>query len=223
MKMQPFAGASKALHPNADLSIFGVIWARVKVFLCGAHIASHYRSFSSGWNASRRGGSGWRGGLKRANSRKPPLRLATRFRLHGLGAELKLHARLARLDYVAELWAGIRCRRSAALERTVEPATSYNWAQRTHRSAIRVHTALFSRLRVNLAMSSHSAANRRNFSDGSMGWAFPVLVLPDQQNPNTFKMFRIEIEFLGQARSRRFTSPAPGRPRRAGGRAHGFR
>jgi hypothetical protein len=44
---------------------------------------------------------------------------------------------------------------------------SYNLAHWSHRSAIRVHTVLFSRLRVNLAMTSHSAANRRNFSAGS--------------------------------------------------------
>jgi hypothetical protein len=53
---------------------------------------------------------------------------------------------------------------------------SYSRAQRSHRSAIRVHTVLFSGLRVNLAMSSHSAANRKNFSAGSIGLGLPVLV-----------------------------------------------
>jgi hypothetical protein len=35
---------------------------------------------------------------------------------------------------------------------------------------MRVHTALFSALWVNLAMRWHSAANLWNLSDGSMGW-----------------------------------------------------
>jgi hypothetical protein len=70
---------------------------------------------------------------------------------------------------------------------------SYNRAQRTHRSAIRVHTTLFSGLWVNLAMNSHSAANRKNLSAGST--AGLLLVAPDRQNPNRFKMFHVEIEF----------------------------
>jgi hypothetical protein len=53
---------------------------------------------------------------------------------------------------------------------------------------------LFSGLRVNFAMSSHSAANRKNFSDGSMGWLLPCWS-PDQQNQNTFKRFPPNFEF----------------------------
>src|ERR1700722_8240544 len=41
-------------------------------------------------------------------------------------------------------------------------------------------------------MSSHSAANLKNLSDGSMGFKPPRSVrLPDQQNPSGFKRFPI--------------------------------
>jgi hypothetical protein len=54
---------------------------------------------------------------------------------------------------------------------------------------------LFSRLRVNLAMSSHSAANRKNFSAGSsMSWFLPVLVsCLELQNQNAFERFPMEL------------------------------
>jgi hypothetical protein len=38
--MQPFAGASKPSNQTRSMPIFGLIWPRVKVFLCAAHIAS---------------------------------------------------------------------------------------------------------------------------------------------------------------------------------------
>jgi hypothetical protein len=71
---------------------------------------------------------------------------------------------------------------------------------------------LFSRLRVNLAMSSHSAAKRKNFSAGSsMGSFLPVLVsCLKQQNQNPFEMFpipnrirRLGREGLGREAGRR--------------------
>ena len=49
-----------------------------------------------------------------------------------------------------------------------------------------VHTVLFSGLRVNLAMSSHSAANFMNFSDGVIG----STGMFDRQNWNWRKKFR---------------------------------
>jgi hypothetical protein len=41
--MQPFAGASKPSNRTRTMSVFGLIWPGVKVFLCGAHIASRQR------------------------------------------------------------------------------------------------------------------------------------------------------------------------------------
>jgi hypothetical protein len=70
------------------------------------------------------------------------------------------------------------------LECAAEASRSYNWAQRSHLSAIRVHTVLFSGLRVNLAMSSHSAANLKNFSDGFMGWALSLTDPFDNESGN---------------------------------------
>jgi len=49
-----------------------------------------------------------------------------------------------------------------------------------------VHTVLFSGLRVNLAMSSHSAANFMNFSDGVIG----STGMFDRQNRSWRKKFR---------------------------------
>jgi hypothetical protein len=76
---------------------------------------------------------------------------------------------------------------------------SYNWAQWSQRSAIRVHTVRFSRLRVNLAMSSHSAANRMNFSAGSsIGCFLPVLIFClEQQNQDPFERFQTNLNFKG--------------------------
>jgi hypothetical protein len=63
---------------------------------------------------------------------------------------------------------------------------------------------LFSRLRVNLAMSSHSAAKRKNFSAGSsMGSFLPVLVsCLEEQNQNPFERFPIQdrISKAGEGR-----------------------
>jgi hypothetical protein len=56
-------------------------------------------------------------------------------------------------------------------------------------------------------MRWHSAANRKNLSDGSMGVVSPAGGLPDQQNPNSSKMFRIEVEKLNlNAKPRRLAS-----------------
>jgi hypothetical protein len=61
---------------------------------------------------------------------------------------------------------------------------------------------LFSRLRVNLAMSSHSAANLKNFSDGSsMGWVLPVLVSCLPAEPQSLQKVPIDSGSLAPVKT----------------------